>query len=130
MNNVRIGYVRETKDTCDIVRRIILRIYRFFNVIKVEKKEEKTIYYLPVFKNSKFSKYRIKKITNKLNNLLEKEGINTVVISKYLEMLNDFKIYLYCKNINILDGRHLFKCLIYDCIKYVFNIRKKKMEFR
>lgn len=127
---MKIGYIREAEDTCDIVKRVVLRIKRLFNIINIEEKEGKKIYYLPIFKSSKLSGYRIKRISYKLNALLEKDGINDIALSKYLETVNNLKVYLYCKNINILDGKYLFECLIYDCIQFILNKRKKKIELR
>lgn len=127
---MKVVYIRETEDTCDIIQRIILGMKKFFNIINIEEKEDKKIYYLPIFKNTKISKYRIKKLSDKLGTLLEKDGVSNIAVSKYLESVDNLKIYLYCKNINILDGRYLFKCLIFDCIQYVLNKRKKKMELR
>lgn len=130
MSKVKVGYIREAEDTCDIIQRIILGIKRYFNIINIEEKEGKKIYYLPIYKNTNISKYRIKKLSDKLDILLEKDGVSNIAISKYLESVGNLKIYLYCKNINILDGRYLFKCLIFDCIKYVLNRKKEKMELR
>lgn len=127
---MKVVYIREAEDTCDIIQRIILVIKRFFNVINIKEKEGRKIYYLPIFKNTKINKYSIKKLSNKLGTLLKEDGVSNIVLSKYLESVDNLKMYLYCKNINILDGRYLFKCLIFDCIQYVLNKRKKKMEFR
>ena len=127
---MKIIYIKETEETCDIIKRIILKIKRFFNSIKIEEIKNNTIYYLPVFKDSKASKYRIKKLANKINELLEKDGANTIVLSEYLNNNEIIKNYLYSQNINILDGRYLFKCLIHDCIKHILNIKRKKLESR
>lgn len=123
-------YIKETEETCDIVRRIILKIKKIFNIVNIENKSNHTIYYLPIFKDNKISKYRIKKLSNKINSLLEKEGSNTIVLSEYLDNNQLLKNYLYMENINILDGRYLFKCLTYKIIEYIFKIKNKAMEFR
>ncbi len=124
---MKIIYIRETEETCDIIKRILLSFKRIFNVIKVENNK---MYYLPLFKEGKLSKHRIRRLTNKINLLLEKNGANTVVLSEYLNSNQLFKNYLYSKNISILNGRYLFKCLVYEIIQYIFRIKNKKMEFR
>lgn len=123
-------YIRETEETCDIVKRILLRIKRFLNIIRVEDNGDNKMYYLPIFKDSKFSKYRIKKAANKINSLLERHGASNVVLSEYLDKNQLLKNYLYSKNINILNGRFLFKCLTHQIIEYIFKIKNKAVEFR
>ena len=127
---LKIIFIKETEETCDIIRRIIIKIKKFLNIINVENKSNNIIYYLPIFKNSKFSKKSTKRLSLKINRFLEKQGANTIVLSEYLQDNELLKNYLYSENINILDGRYLFKCLTYNCIEYILNIRKKKMEFR
>jgi len=123
-------YIKETEETCDIVKRIILRIKRFFNIIKVEKTNNKIICYLPFFKGNKIPNYRIKRLVNKINILLEAEGSSNIALSEYLDNNQLLKNYLYNENVNILDGRYLFKCLIYKILEYLFRIKNKEMEFR
>lgn len=123
-------YIRESEKTGDIVKRILLHIKRRLNIIKVEHSEENKMCYLPVFKETKLSKRRVKRISNKINSLLEREGISNIVLSEYLDDNQLFKNCLYSKNINILDGRFLFKCLTYQIIEHVFKIKNKAMEFR
>lgn len=127
---MKIIYIRETEETCDIIKRILLSLKRILNIIRVEHNKHITMYYVPILKDSKFSKYRIKKITNRINSLLEKGGVNTVVLSEYLDNNQLFKNHLYSKNINILNGRFLFKCLTYQIIEYIFKIKNTSMEFR
>lgn len=120
----------ETEETCDIVKRLFLKIKRCFNVINIEKKENKTFYILPIFKNNKISKYRLKKFANKVNFLMETEGTTTAVLSECLYNNQLFKNFLYSKNINILDGKFLFKCLTYKIIEYIFKVKNKEMKLR
>lgn len=127
---MKIIYIKEVEETCDIVRRIILRAKRFLNVIERKNIDEYTMYYLPIFRDSKLSKHRIKKLSNKINTLLEKDGSNTIVLSEYLDNNQLLKNYLYIENINILDGRYLFKCLTHKILEYIFRIKNKTMEFR
>lgn len=121
---MKIIYIRETEETCDIIKRTLIHIRRFFNIIKVES----NICYIPIFKNSKLSKHKIKRITNKINLLLEKYDSTTVALSEYLNSNKLFKNYLYSNNILVLDGRILFKCLTYEIIDYIFKIKNEAME--
>lgn len=127
---MKIIYIKETEETCDIVKRIILRIKRFLNIIKVEKINNKKIYYLPFFKGNKISKYRTKRLANKLNKLLEADGSSNIVLSEYLDNNQLLKNYLYNENINILNGRYLFKCLTHKIIEYIFKVKNKTIELR
>lgn len=127
---MKVVYIRETEETCDIIKRIIFRIKRFLRIINIENKNNNTIYYLPIFKDSNISKHYVRKLSNKISKVLEKQGSNNIVLSEYLYNNQLLKNYLYSENINILDGRFLFKCLIYNVIKYIFKIKNKEMEFR
>ncbi len=127
---MKIIYIKEAEETCDIVKRIILKIKKYLNIIKVQSTNDNTIYYLPIFKNSKISKYRIKKLSNKINRLLEVDGSNNIVLSEYLNNNQLLKNYIYIENINILDGRYLFKCLTYKILEYIFKTKNIAMEFR
>ncbi len=127
---MKIIYIKETEQTCDIVKAIMLKIKKFFNFIKIENIEERAIYYLPIFKDTKISKYRIKKFSNKINKLLERDGANTIVLSENLTNNQLLKIYLFSKNINILDGRLLFKCLTNKILEYIYKVKNKKIELR
>lgn len=125
---MKIIYIKETKETCDIVKMVILKIKSFFNIIDVDNIEGKTIYYLPIFDNKDITKYRIKKLSKKIIKNLERDGTSNVVISKYLDTIQELKNKLYSENINILDGRYLFKCLTYEVIEYILKRKKKDIQ--
>ena len=121
-------YIKENDDTCDLVKRAIIHIKRYFNIINEFEDKEKVIYYLPFFKDTKIRKKRIKKIVKKIVSNLENKGIQDVVLSNYLLSMDLLKLKLYSESINILEGRHLFKCLTYEVIKYIAGIRNRKVE--
>lgn len=126
---MRICYIKEKQDTCDFIKKIIVMIKKLFNII--EKEEEKQlIYYLPIFKNTKLSKCEVNRLSRKIVRNLEKDGIQDIVLSKYLGTIELLKLELYSQNINILDGRILFKCLIPEIIEYILKRKKKKMQER
>lgn len=126
---MKIGYIRETEESHNTLEKISLFLKKIFNIIDVKEDNGKIIYYLPISNKTKLTKYRIKRILKKLVIILEKEGIYNIAVSKYLNQ-DEFKLYLYSQNINILNGRYLFKCLGYDLLKYIFDKKKKQMELR
>lgn len=127
---MKIIYITETEETCDIIKRIILKIKKILNIVKIENNTSNTIYYLPIFKDGKITKYRIKKLANKINKLLEKDATNTIALSEKLNDNQLLKNYLFAENINILDGRYLFKCLSEKILEYIFKIKGKEIELR
>ena len=111
-------------------KKIKIRLMRFFNIVKKELYNEKNIYYLPILKNEDISECTIKRLSKEINKILEKEESNTVALSDFLSENYILRNYLYSNNINILNGRFLFKCLTYNIIKYLFNIKKQEIELR
>lgn len=126
---MKIGYIRETEKSHNTLEKLSLFLKKTFNIINAKEDNGKIIYYLPISKKTKLTTYRIKRILKKLVIILEKEGIYNIAISKYLNQ-DEFKVYLYSQNINILNGRYLFKCLGYDLLKYIFNKKQKQIELR
>lgn len=125
---LKIIYIKETQKTCDIIKEIILKIKYFLNMIDVEYEENKIIYYLPLVQEKKYSKNKIKKISKKIIKNLEKAGSNNVALSIYLNALVELKNNLYSENVNILDGRYLFKCLTEEIIKYILKIKNEDIR--
>lgn len=121
---MKIIYIREAKEPYNIIK----RIKYFFNVIDINNTEEKTIYYLPISNNKDIKKYRINKLSKKIIRNLEKDGVRNVVLSKYLNTRQELKNNLYSENINILDGRYLFKCLTYEIIEYILKRKNKDIK--
>ena len=127
---MKVYYIKEKEDTCDIVKRIIIFFKKIFNSIDVENINGKVYYILPIFKKTKISKYCSKRLAKRIIKKLEKDGIQNIALSNYLDKCDFLKIYLYSKNINILDGRFLFKVLQYEVIEYILKRKKKKMQER
>ncbi len=127
---LKVIYISETLQTCDFVKRFLLAIKRVFNIIKIDNFKGKTIFYLPIYENNKLSKYRIKKLSKKIIYLLKKESVSDIVLSNYLDTIEPLKNNLYSHNLNILDGRYLFKCLSYKVIEYIFRLKKEAMKLR
>lgn len=127
---LRICYIKETQETCDFVKRILIRIKRLFNIIEFCEDNKKTIIYLPMFKSNKIADKKMMKLAKKINKGLYDNDIENVVLSSYLEENDILKQKLYCQNINILDGRYLFYLLIPETIEYILKKQKKKIESR
>lgn len=100
-------------------------IYQMLNILKVEKREDKTIIYLPT--NNK-SRKKMKKNCEKLGKFLYDNNIKNVVLENSLMKNEEAKNILYSYNINILDGRMLSKYLIYNIIQKIYEYKNKKIE--
>lgn len=127
---MKVIYIRESKEFGNFKGKMTIRIKRFLNIVERKNVDDKVIYYLPIMKKSKLSEHRMKKLCKKINRLLEQDSSSVVALSEYITSNQLFKNYLYSKNINILDGRYLFKCLIFKIIEYILNSKNEKIEFR
>lgn len=127
---LNICYIKETEETCDFVKRILVKIKRIFNIVELKKDNEKTIMILPILKSSKIKDKKIKKISKKINKKLYDGNIENVVLSNILSNNILLKQKLYEQNINILNGRYLFNLLIPEVIEYILKRQKKKIENR
>lgn len=127
---MKVYYIKEKEDTCDIVKMSMVFLKKIFNNIDVENINGKVYYILPIFKKTKLSKYRAKRLAKKIVKKLEKDGIQNIALSNCLDKYDFLKLYLYSKNINILDGRFLFRVLQYEVIEYILKRKKKKIQER
>lgn len=125
---MKIIYIRESIQTCDIIKRIIIKVRCFLNKVYIEKKDNRVIYNLPIYANKNISIFRINKLSKRIIKNLEKDEVTVIVLSKYLHTLKCLKDNLYIKNIDIIEGRYLFKCLTYKIIEYIIKIQNKCME--
>ena len=122
------AYIKERKKSKNKFENIKIKFKYIVNKIDIENIEDKTIYYLPIFKENKISKHKTRKLTNKVVKMLDKIWTNRIVLSEYLEQNELFKNYLYSSNINILNGRILFKQLYNKIIEYILNIKKEEIQ--
>lgn len=98
-------------------------IKRIFKGIQV--KEGKIII------NCNLSKAKIKKkmkIVKKIKQILNNNSCKNVIISKDLKKDCDFVNLLYSNNIEIIDGRKIFKMYILDIVDYIVKRKKFKMQ--
>ena len=120
-------YIRETKETCDFIKRAMLKFKRIFNILDMQSLQGKIIYNLPLYETSIIKDKKIKKIAKKICKILYQKDIDNVVLSDKLGSNELFKAILYENNINILNGRKLFGYLIYNVVNYILK-RQKKTE--
>lgn len=109
-------YIEESKEK----NKYKLKLHSIFNAIKI--KEDKII--LPISENQNLSNKKAKKFAEKI----KKENIKIVALSENLEKKQNLKNELYANNINIIDGKYLFKLLIEEVIRYICKNRKTKEE--
>ena len=118
---MKICYIKEMNETCDFVKRILIKIKKLFNIVEFSEDKGKTTIILPLFKSNIIK-------DKKINRKLYDNNIENVVLSNYLEENEILKQKLYCQNINILDGRYLFYLLIPEIVDYILKRQKKKLE--
>ena len=125
---MNICYISETHETCDFVKRIVIKIKKILNIVEFSEDNGKTTITLPLFKSNKIRNKKIIKIAKRINKKLYDNNIENVVLSNYLEENEILKQKLYCQNINILDGRYLFYLLIPEIIEYILKRQKVKLQ--
>ena len=121
-----IWYVQENLYTCDIVKRWIIKIKKFFNIIDIKKVDDKTICYLPFLPDKKIKK--INRVSKKLNKILYNNDVQNIVLSEELYKQEELKNILYSNNINILNGRKLFNYLAYETLEYILEKQGKEIK--
>lgn len=125
---MNICYISEMHETCDFVKRIVIKIKKIFNIVEFSEDNGKTTITLPLFKSNKIRNKKIIKVAKRINKKLYDNNIENVVLSNYLEENEILKQKLYCQNINILDGRYLFYLLIPEIIEYILKRQKVKLQ--
>lgn len=116
-----IVYIKEYENI-NKIKKSIAQILRY---IRVESKAEKTFYTIAINENKKNIK-----LTKKIKEYLERNNINTVVLSDNLLKNEELKNSLYENNIDILDGRKLFKILSCDILKEIYKYKKMDLKNR
>lgn len=100
-----------------------LKINNILNKIQEQKDGNKVFLSLPI-KSEKIKEKKIKRLVKQM----QKYRIKTVVLSDNLFNLETLKNELYSININILDGKYLFKLLTEEVIKYICKKTKTDIE--
>lgn len=100
-----------------------LKINNILNKIQEKTDGNKVFLSLPI-KREKIKEKKIKKLVKQM----QKYRIKTVVLSDNLFNIETLKNGLYSININILDGKYLFKLLTEEVIKYICKKTKTDIE--
>lgn len=100
-----------------------LKINNILNKIQEKADGNKIFLSLPIRKD-KIKEKKIKKLVKQMREY----KIKTVVLSENLFKIETLKNELYSMNINILDGKYLFKLLTEEVIKYICKKTKTNIE--
>lgn len=119
-------YISEIQRENSLKKKILQRVKCFFNIIDVKNKEGKNILYLPIYDNKKTGNYKIIYLSKKIVKIIKDEDY--IVLSKSLQRISILKNSLYSENINILNGRYLFKCLNFNILSYILKIKNENIE--
>lgn len=126
---MKIGYVKEEQSSKNIINRIKIKIREIFNIIKIQNLDEKIFFILPITNKTKLNKFIIIRLEKALFKQLYDNYIEDIVLSEYLTKIDLLKNKLYSNDINILDGKYLFKALSYNILEYIYNKKNIKMEY-
>lgn len=96
------------------------KIEEWFNIVKL--KNNRII--LPQKKEENIKTDEI--LAQKTKNILDKTASNKIILSKNVHKKNDYINYLYSYNYDIVDGKWLFKILLYDVLEYI--IMKENLD--
>lgn len=96
------------------------KIEEWFNIIKL--KNNRII--LPNKKEENIKTDEI--FAQKTKNILDKTASKKIILSKNIHKKNGYINYLYSYNYDIVDGKWLFKILMYDVLEYI--IMKKNLD--
>ena len=120
-------FIKETNIT-NFKEKCLLIIKRILNRINIIEENNNKILVLPITKKTKCNKKLIGRLEKRIVKFLEIEGTNCAVLSEELKKIDILKNKLYSQNINILAGRYLFKILSIKVIKYILELKNKKIE--
>lgn len=105
-------YIKESSEK-SIIK---LKAKSFFNKLE----QEENLIELPTKDNKKIGKRKVKKIIEKL----QQNNVRLVALSNSLNKQETLKNTMYSNDINILDGRYLFKILSLEIIEYICKASK------
>ena len=97
-------------------------------MVKIQNTGEKVFITLPITNKDKISKYRSKAMAKKVFKNLYDNYIENIILSEYLSQNEIFKNKLYEENMNILNGKYLFKALSSNVLEYICKQKKIKIE--
>lgn len=113
-------FIEESKEK----NKLKLNINNILNKIEERTDENKIFLSLPIKDISKIKKNKIKKLVKKM----QKYKIKTLILSENLSNIENLKNELYSMNINILNGKYLFRILVEETINYICKKSKVAIE--
>lgn len=102
-----------------------IKIEEWFNIVKL--KNNRII--LPNKKEENIKTDEI--FAKKTKSILDKTASNKIILSKNVHKKNGYINYLYSYNYDIVDGKWLFKILLYDVLEYIImkeNLDKEETQ--
>ncbi len=102
-----------------------IKIEEWFNIVKL--KNNRII--LPNKKEDNIKTDEI--LAKKTKNILDKTASKKIILSKNTHKKNGYINYLYSYNYDIVDGKWLFKILMYDVLEYIImkeNLDKEETQ--
>lgn len=110
-------------------KKIIYFFRNLFIIIGIEKiNNDNIICYIPKNYIKITNKFITKIVSKKICNVLYDNNINIVVLSNKLKTNNIIINAIQSENIEILDGRELFKDLILKIIEYVLSLQNEDIS--
>ena len=109
-------------------KKIIYFFRNLFIIIGIEKLNNNIICYIPKNYIKITNKFITKIVSKKICNVLYDNNINIVVLSNKLKTNNIIINAIQSENIEILDGRELFKDLILKIIEYVLSLQNEDIS--
>lgn len=109
-------------------KKIIYFFRNLFIIIGIEKLNNNIICYIPKNYIKVMNKFIAKIVSKKICNVLYDNNINNVVLSNKLKTNNIIINAIQSENIEILDGRELFKDLILKIIEYVLSLQNEDIS--
>ena len=109
-------------------KKIIYFFRNLFIIIGIEKLNNNIICYIPKNYIKVMNKFISKIVSKKICNVLYDNNINNVVLSNKLKTNNIIINAIQSENIEILDGRELFKDLILKIIEYVLSLQNEDIS--
>ena len=109
-------------------KKIIYFFRNLFIIIGIEKLNNNIICYIPKNYIKIMNKFIAKIVSKKICNVLYDNNINNVVLSNKLKTNNIIINAIQSENIEILDGRELFKDLILKIIEYVLSLQNEDIS--
>lgn len=129
---MRICYIKQAENVDEYInytsklnikfmKNIIMNVKRILGIITIKPIGDGILFFVPYKKKNEI------KLADKIAKKLQYYNIENIVIENKLQSDN-FKNILYEYNINILNGRWLFKFLLIDILKYISNLKNEKLE--